>query len=148
MGPRSIRPRLVRRFGSPGGALQVVGVAHTGYGVFLYRAALGDIARRGVMNAVPDFGDRATAFWFMTSGSMLLLCGRLLRSAEEADDLSAQRTAGRALATIGLLGSAAMPTSGFWAVLAIGTAAWRRGSRHQMWGLANPRGGPRTCGTH
>ncbi|QVQ55018.1 hypothetical protein J4H86_18940 [Spiractinospora alimapuensis] len=109
--------------------MRLVGAAHIVYGAVLYRDALGDIARRGFVNAVPDFGDRATAFWFVTCGSMFMLCGHLLRSAEKAGDLDAQRDAGAALTAIGAVGSAAMPASGFWAVLAIGAAALRRGRR-------------------
>ncbi|TCP53520.1 hypothetical protein EV191_10487 [Tamaricihabitans halophyticus] len=112
---------------TPGWWLQAVSAAHAGVGVALYRDAVAEIAARKYVNAVPERGDRATAFWFLTAAPALWTAGRLLRSAESAGDAAAQRTAGRTLVTAGLFGSAAMPASGFWAVAAIGAAAWRRG---------------------
>ncbi len=114
---------------SPGWWLQFVGAAHAAAGVILYRDALGDIARDKVVNSVPDRGDKATAFWFMATAPTLWLGGRLLRSAESTDDLAAQRAAGGVLTAAGVVGSAAMPTSGFWAVAAVGISALRRTMR-------------------
>lgn len=115
---------------SPGTCMQFIGVAHIGVGAVLYRGALDEIARSRVVNAVPDHGDRATAFWFMVSGAMFWLSGRLLRSAELRGDLDAQRTAGSALVAVGVVGSVAMPgVSGFWSLPVVGGAAIRRGTR-------------------
>jgi hypothetical protein len=114
---------------SPGWWLQVLGVAHAGVGAGLYREALGDIARSTLVGSVPDRGDRATAFWFMAASPLLWLSGRLLRSAESAGDLGAQRAAGSVLTAAGVIGSAAMPRSGFWGVTATGLLALRRSSR-------------------
>lgn len=119
-----LRPVFPR---SPGGWMQLIGVAHAGTGLYLYRNALGEIARRRVVNSVPDFGDNATAFWFMVNGASFWLGGRLLRSAEMSDDLDAQRTAGSVLVAVGIVGSAAMPgVSGFWSLPVVGGAAVRR----------------------
>ena len=107
----------------------MLGVAHAGIGATLYREALVDIARSRVVGSVPDRGDRATAFWFMAASPTLWLSGRLLRSAESAGDLDAQRAAGSVLTAAGVIGSAAMPPSGFWGVAAAGLLALRRGSR-------------------
>ena len=106
----------------------MLGVAHAGVGATLYRAALADIARSKVVSSVPDRGDRATAFWFMAASPTLWLSGRLLRSAESAGDLDAQRAAGRVLTAVGVIGSAAMPLSGLWGVAAVGLFALRRSS--------------------
>lgn len=111
---------------SPGWWLQLVAAGHGGAGVILYRDALADIARARVVNAVPDRGDRATAFWFTAVTPLLWLGGRLLRSAESTGDLGAQRVAGKVLIAAGVVGSAAMPASGFWAVIAVGVSALRR----------------------
>ncbi len=113
---------------SPGWWLQVLGVAHAGVGATLYREALVDIARSNLVSSVPDWGDKATAFWFMAASPMLWLSGRLLRSAESAGDLNAQRAAGSVLTAAGVIGSAAMPRSGFWGVAAVGLFALRRSS--------------------
>lgn len=44
-------------------------------------------------------------------------------------ELAIDETAGAALAVTGAVGAAAAPTSGFWALLATGVAAVRRGAR-------------------
>lgn len=120
---------MVRR--SPGSWLQVLGVAHAAVGVVLYHDALLEIARAKVVNAVPDRGDKATAFWFMAVAPTLWLGGRLLRSAESAGDLAGQRAAGGVLTATGLVGMGAMPASGFSAVVAIGLAALRQSYRRR-----------------
>ena len=111
---------------SPGWWLQFLGAAHAAVGVVLYRQPLAEIAREGVVASVSDRGDRATAFWFMAAAPTLWLGGRLLRSAESNGDLAAQRAAGRVLAVTGAVGSAVMPVSGFWGVVAVGVASLRR----------------------
>lgn len=116
---------------SPGWWLQFLGAAHAGVGAILYRDALGDIARDSVINSVPDRGDKATAFWFLAAAPTLWLGGRLLRSAESTGDLDAQRVAGSLLTATGLVGAAAMPASGFWAVAVVGVAALRRSTRQR-----------------
>ncbi len=124
---RGTLPIVLRR--SPGWWLQWLGVAHAGIGATLYREALVDIARSKLISSVPDWGDKATAFWFMAASPTLWLSGRLLRSAESAGDLNAQRAAGSVLTAAGVIGSAAMPRSGFWGVAAVGLFALRRSSR-------------------
>ena len=122
------RPELRR---SPGWWLQALGMAHGAVGLALYRKPLAEIAREGVVGSVPDWGDRATAFWFVSVAPTLWLGGRLLRSAESLGDVAAERTAGAVLTASGLLGSAAMPVSGFWGVAAVGIASLRRSTRRR-----------------
>jgi hypothetical protein len=100
--------------------------------VALHRAPLADVLGRGVVAAVPDFGDRATAFWFVAASPLLWVSGRLLRAAEAHGDHRAQRDAGRVLAAVGAIGAAAMPVSGFWSLVAVGlrAAARPRPPRH------------------
>ena len=124
------RRRLVLRR-TPGWWLQFLGMAHGAVGVVLYRQPLGEIARDGVVNSVPDFGNRATAFWFVSVAPTLWLGGRLLRSAESLGDVAAERSAGGVLTVTGLVGSAAMPVSGFWGVAAVGIASLRRSTRRR-----------------
>jgi Family of unknown function (DUF6463) len=45
--------------------MQLSAIAHLAVGAVLYRDALMEIARDGVVDPVPDRGDRATAFWFV-----------------------------------------------------------------------------------
>lgn len=128
---------------SPGWWLQLTGLAHVAVGNIIYREALLEIVADGVVHSVPERGDRATAFWFLAAGPPLWLAGRLLRSAERNEDLAAQRTAGTALAATGLIGSAMLPASGLWAVLAIGLAASRRASlRGPGYGVVDSEDGP------
>ncbi|GAB3486065.1 DUF6463 family protein [Amycolatopsis cihanbeyliensis] len=114
---------------SSGKQLQVLGFLHAGVGAVRHGKPLAEIARAKVVGAVPDEGERATAFWFMVAAPMLWLGGRLLCTAEETGDLRAQRVAGRLLVVIGAVGAAARPVSGFWALAAIGLEALRRGKR-------------------
>ena len=51
--------------------------------------------------------------------------------AESLGDLAAQRTAGGILTVTGVVGSAVMPTSGFWGVAAVGIAYLRRSTRRR-----------------
>lgn len=115
---------MLRR--SPGWCLQFLGFAHVPVGVVLYREALAGIVGDKLVRTVPDHGDRATAFWYMLAAPTLWVGGRLLRSAETAGDLGAQRAAGSVLAATGLLATAAMPLSPFPVVVAIGVSAIRR----------------------
>ncbi|WP_235787027.1 DUF6463 family protein [Streptomyces mutabilis] len=55
--------------------------------------------------------------------------GRLLRSAEECEDVPAQRPAGAVLTAVGVTGTALMPKNGFPAIAAIGGLVLRRTPR-------------------
>jgi len=97
-------------------------------GLVLYREPLAGIVRHKLVGTIPDHGERATAFWFLTNAPVLWMSGRLLRAAEDAGDLRAQRVAGGVLIGTGLAGAAAMPVSPFAALVVIGVAAIRRGA--------------------
>ena len=109
--------------------LQVVGLGHGAIGLWTYRDVLAGIARevrqRGpaaIVGAVPDRGDRATAFWFLVAAPALWSIGRTLEPGD--------RAAGGVLATTGVVGTVLMPTSGFPALAALGAwAAFGRSSR-------------------
>ena len=113
---------------SPSWWLQFLSVAHVGVGAIRYRVALGDIARRRLLNSVSASADNAAAFWFMAVAPALWVSGRLLRSAEASGDLDAQRAAGAVLTAVGVVGSSAIGRrpSGFWGVTAVGIALLRR----------------------
>ncbi|MBB6173939.1 hypothetical protein HNR23_003999 [Nocardiopsis mwathae] len=123
--PRRCSPGLR----SPGRWVQALAGLHLATGVILYRRQVTDIAADGVVATVPDWGDRATAFWFLAGAPLLWTSGRLLRSAEANGDARAQCVGGAALAATGAVGAAAMPVSGFWAVAALGTWSWVQGRR-------------------
>jgi Family of unknown function (DUF6463) len=104
-----------------GRALQVVAVGHAVIGVQQYRDVLADAARDvrergpgGVVGAVPERGDRATAFWFLAAAPALWTVGRTVTPGD--------RAAGGVLTALGVAGSVLTPTSGFPVIAALG--AW------------------------
>lgn len=114
---------------SAGHWLQVVSIGHGAIGAVIYRDVLADLAREKLLNSVPERGDRAAAFWFMAAAPALWMGGRLLRSAEEHKDVPAQRAAGTVLTAVGVTGTAAMPKSGFPALVGLGGFLLRRSLR-------------------
>ncbi|MGC9439408.1 DUF6463 family protein [Streptomyces sp. WG5] len=116
---------------SAGRWLQVVGTGHGVLGAVIYRDVLVDMARDGLIDSVPDRGDRAAAFWFMAAAPALWLGGRLLQAAEEHEDIPAQRAAGVVLTVVGATGTVMMPKSGFPALAGIGGLLLRRSLRGQ-----------------
>jgi hypothetical protein len=124
--------------GGPGRWLRVVAIGHAVVGGWLYRdvlaATAGEVRRRGpaaLVGAVPERGDRATAFWFLVAAPTLWSIGRTLEPGD--------RAAGTVLAATGVAGSVLMPGGGFPAVAALGTwaALTRRrggaGERSPFW---------------
>ncbi|MEU0101539.1 DUF6463 family protein [Streptomyces sp. NPDC006267] len=114
--------------GSAGRWLQAVGIAHGAIGAVAYRDVFAGVGRQ-VVDSVPERGDRAAAFWFMAAAPTLWLGGRLLRSAEEHGDVPAQRAAGIALTAVGVVGTVAMPKSGFPSLVGIGGVLLHRSLR-------------------
>lgn len=105
---------------APGRLLQVVALGHGAIGLWTYRDVLAGTARevrargpRALVGAVPDRGDRATAFWFLVAAPALWSVGRTLRTGD--------RAAGGVLAATGVVGTVLMP-GGFPAVAVLG--AW------------------------
>ncbi|WP_433787758.1 DUF6463 family protein [Actinomycetospora sp. CA-101289] len=104
-----------------GRALQVVALGHAAVGTWLYRDVLAEVGRdvrtRGpgaLRGAVPDRGDRATAFWFLVAAPALWTVGRTLTPGD--------RVGGGVLALTGVAGSVLMP-GGWPAVAVLGTWA-------------------------
>jgi len=114
----------------PGRWLQVVALGHGALGVWIYRDVLAETARavrtRGpaaLVGAVPDRGDRATAFWFLAAAPALWSVGRTLEPGD--------RAAGGVLAATGVAGSVLMP-GGFPAVAVLGAWAALAPARHPV----------------
>lgn len=113
------------RFGS-GRLLQGLAIVHTLVGAVFYREELRSIGRDGVVAAVPNRGDKATAFWFLVPSPLVWIIGRLIGAAEEAGDEQALRNAHRASAASAAAAIALMPVSGFWGWLLISLRGLRR----------------------
>jgi hypothetical protein len=109
-----------------GRLLQGLAFAHAAVGAAFYRSELRSIARDGVVAAVPNRGGKATAFWFLIPSPLVWIAGRLLSAAEEAGDVSAQRTAHHVGAASALAAIACMPVSGFWGWLIISLRGLRK----------------------
>ena len=120
----------------PSRALSLLAGGHAAWALLAYGRSLGAVVR----DAPGSVGDglfvrehagdeRAAAFWFSAVTPLLLLTARLLRAAEEAEDLPAQRTAGLATAAIGAAGAVVVPRSGFWAAMPLGGWMVRRSRR-------------------
>lgn len=108
-----------------GRLLQVVALGHGAIGAWLYRDVVAGAARdvrtrgpRALAGAVPDRGDRATAFWFLVASPLLWTLGRSLGPGD--------RLAGGVLAATGVAGSVLMPAGGWPAVALIGIWNARR----------------------
>lgn len=121
---------------SPGRALKVVGVGHVVWGLIAYRDQVPGIVRSlpaavgdGIFDERHSRDARASAFWFLFAGPLVVLLGRLLEAAEAADDRRTQRVAGHSVLAIGAAGEAAMPRSGFPAAIALGLWTLRRAGR-------------------
>jgi hypothetical protein len=113
--------RLGRRSAriSNGRLLQALAFGHVLVGVAVYRRELRQIAREGVVGAVPYKGSKATAFWFLAPSPLLWSEARLLQRAEQQGDRQALRGASRVGLASALIAATCVPVSGFWVWAAI-----------------------------
>ena len=118
---------------SPTTAMYAMAGAHTAWGLAAHRGHIAGIVTDlpnsvgdGLFEKAHSADRRASAFWFLFVGPMLMLLGRLYGSAEAAGDRAAMRTAGRAITAVSAGGWVAIPRSGFPAGLALGVGLLRR----------------------
>jgi hypothetical protein len=123
----------IRRHGTPGNAIKVIGVGHATWGVLAYRRPLAELLATpldsvgdGIFAKAHSDDARAAAFWFLLAAPLIVLTGRLVEAAERSRDAPAMRAAGRTVFGIGVLGTAVMPRSGFLAVFPVGWWLTRR----------------------
>lgn len=130
----------MRRLSRAVGEFQMaIGALHTLVGILLFREQLAAIGRDGVGNAVDPHADRQAAFWFLTSGALIVTSGQLARWAQRRTGMLPAAFGWNTLA-IGVAGVVVMPISGFWLVIAqalFALAASRRGGA----GAAAPAAG-------
>jgi hypothetical protein len=108
-----------------GTMLLAVGILHVLVGGVLYAGPLLDILRDGVFASVPDFGDRATALWFIVAGIGVVVLGACVRELERARvPLPAALVPGLWVLTIAVV--VPMPISGGWLFAPIAVLAHRR----------------------
>ncbi|WP_169082398.1 DUF6463 family protein [Paenibacillus sp. PL91] len=98
--------------------LMLTGLLHTAVGLFVFTKQLLPIAAEGVWNTVKEGQwERETAFWFMMFGFLLLLLGYLVNWLLKKKGISPPAAFGWLLLILSLIGSIAMPVSGFWLAL-------------------------------
>jgi hypothetical protein len=113
-----------------GTMLLAIALLHLLVGVVLYRDVLLEVAREGVLATVPDFGDRAAAYWFLITGLCLFALGACVRDAErERSFVPRSLPATLALLTFAIV--APMPVSCGWLIAPVAWLAYRRVGRAQ-----------------
>jgi hypothetical protein len=111
---------------SNGRLLQGLALGHALVGTVVYGEELREIAREGIVGAVPYRGARATAFWFLAASPLLWSEGRLLHGAEQRGDARALRGASGVGLVSALIAAACVPVSGFWVWGAISLRGLRK----------------------
>jgi hypothetical protein len=108
-----------------GTMLAGIAVLHLGVGAWLYREPLREVVRAGVLASIPDFGDRAAAFWFLITGMCLGALALCVRDAEKRGlPLPAPLPAALALLTLTMV--VPMPVTGAWLIAPVAWIAQRR----------------------
>lgn len=120
-GATPARPSRTRPWA--GGSVLMIGAGHMALGAVRYRDAFRDMLRDGYVASLrgndlaPAAGlQRQRAFWFEMTGVALLLLGAQTTVLERRG-VRPPRSTGWALAAAALAGGAALPVSGFWALL-------------------------------
>ncbi len=132
------------RGSSRGGvALIATGVFHTLVGVAAYGATLADIAGEGVFNAIGanPGPTRDAALWFLVTGVLLIVLGRLARWAQRSAG-TLPRSLGWSVIGVAALVGVPMPASGWPLVAGAGVlllrAAVRTGRSRLRWSGGRP----------
>ena len=110
-----------QRAAGAGVSLLVIGGGHVALGAVRYRRILGGMLRDGyvasLLHADPATAlRRQRAFWFEVTGIGLVLLGAQTAQLER-QGVRPPRQTGWALAGLAVAGGAALPASGFWALL-------------------------------
>lgn len=124
-----------------GVSLLVIGAGHLVLGAVRYRRPLVDMVREGYVASLTRAElspaaslERQRAFWFEVSGVGLVLLGVQTALLERQGVRPPQQT-GWALGALAVAGGAALPTSGFWALL---LPAWLTVAERRQGGAGPP----------
>jgi len=103
---------------------------HFVFGLIAFRDVAGPVVREGVFNTVrlDDSSHRSVAFWFFTSGLLLLITGGLVDQSERLD-VRFPAFLPWGLLALAVLGSVLMPVSAFWLLFVPAIGALRRARR-------------------
>lgn len=112
-----------------GTMLVVIALLHLIVGAVLYGDVLTGIAREGVFATVPDFGDRAAAYWFLITGLCLFALGACVRDGEREDRLAPSLPASLALLAFAII--IPQPVTGGWLLVPVAWIARARVNRRR-----------------
>lgn len=95
--------------------LMLTGLLHTVVGLIIYMNQLQPIVTDGLWNSVVEGQwERATVFWFLMFGFMLIFIGYTADWLMKKKGIAPPAGFGWILLTVCLLGVIVMPASGFW----------------------------------
>lgn len=95
--------------------LILTGLIHTVFGLVVYSGQLEPIIADGLWNTVAEGQwDRATGFWFLMFGFLLMLVGYIANWLMKKKGIAPPASFGWMLFAICLAGVIVMPASGFW----------------------------------
>ncbi len=115
---------MTRWYTRVGPLMIATGIVHTIFGVAVGWAALADIWRDGVFNAVEPHRDRESWFWFLMTGWSWMIAGALAKGLERREEGLPPWFAGNLLA-LGIVGVILVPVSGLWLFFPFAWLAYR-----------------------
>jgi len=115
---------MTRWYTRLGPLMIATGVVHTIFGVAVGWAALADIWRDGVLNAVEPHRDRESWFWFLVTGWSWMMVGAFANGLERRGEGLPPWFAWNLLA-LGIVGVILIPVSGLWLFFPFAWLAYR-----------------------
>lgn len=100
-----------------GNLLIATGLIHNLLGLVMGRETLVQIIDSGFINSINTQMDRNALFWFLFSGIMMMILGKLMQDFLSENSRPLPASLGYYLLAITIIGCIMMPLSGFWIVL-------------------------------
>ena len=100
-----------------GALLIATGILHNLIGFMMGWEVLKALANEGFVNSINTEMDRNAIFWFLFSGFMLMLLGKLMQTYSQEQNKPVPAYLGYYLLALTVIGCLMMPLSGFWLVL-------------------------------
>ena len=97
--------------------LIATGVIHNLLGFVMGKDVLLQILNSGVINSINTEMDRNAIFWFLFSGFMMMILGKLMQDYIKHFNKALPVSLGHYLLALTIVGCIIMPISGFWIVL-------------------------------
>ena len=100
-----------------GNFLIATGIIHNLIGFYMGKKVLFEIFNSGIINSINNEMDRNAIFWFLFSGFMMMLLGKLMSDFVEEGQKALPVSLGYYLLGLTIIGCIMMPVSGFWLVV-------------------------------